>query len=115
MEGDFCISPRRTDNTYDLGHSHFKIGVFMAQGVPALCSALPSYKELIRKTDGGMICQSDLDWVTVLDNILEDRESLWRWSKGAYEGMRCYSTEVLAKSYLKVFEKLISGGSIDSY
>lgn len=115
MGGDFCISPRRTDNSYDLGHSHFKIGVFMAQGVPALCSALPSYVELIGKTNGGMICQSHLDWVKVLDKILEDRNSLWRWSTGAYEGMRCYSTANIAMSYMEVFETLVSGSGINSH
>ena len=109
IKGDFCISPRRIDNTYDLGHSHFKIGVFMSQGVPALCANLPSYEELIQKTNGGLICESELDWVNALDNILEDRESLWRWSQGAFNGMRSYSTEVIARSYVNIFETLLSG------
>ena len=56
-----------------------------------------------------------LDWVKVLDNILEDRNSLWRWSAGAYEGMRCYSTANIAMSYMEVFEMLVSGGGINSH
>ena len=114
VKGDFCISPHRTDNTYDLGHSHFKIGVFMSQGVPALAAPLPSYKEVIGKTGGGRICDSDLQWEEALDEVLENREMLWEWSQAAYEGMRYYATENIAKKYIEVFEKLISGEEVVS-
>jgi|TARA_Y100000294_G_C8537007_1_gene329521 hypothetical protein len=114
VKGDFCISPRRTDNTYDLGHSHFKIGAFMAQGVPALAAPLPSYKEVIGKTGGGRICDSDLQWEEALDEVLENREMLWEWSQAAHDGMDYYSTENIAKIYVETFEKLISGEEVVS-
>jgi len=112
LKGDLCISPRRIDNTYDLGHSHFKIGVFMAQGVPALAAPLPSYQEVIEKTGGGRICESDSEWKKALDEVLDNRQMLWEWSQAAYEGMRCYSTENIAKKNIEVFEKLISGEKV---
>ena len=108
VKGDFCISPRRTDNTYDLGHSHFKIGVFMAQGVPALAAPLPSYREVIGKTGGGRICETDLQWEEALDEVLENRVMLWEWSQAAHDGMDYYSTENITKNYVEIFEKLIS-------
>ncbi|SVC76700.1 uncharacterized protein METZ01_LOCUS329554, partial [marine metagenome] len=86
VKGDFCISPRRTDNTYDLGHSHFKIGVFMAQGVPSIAAPLPSYKEVIEKTEGGRICESNYQWEKTLDEIIVDPQILWQWSQAAREG-----------------------------
>ena len=107
IKGDICISPRRTDNTYDLGHSHFKIGVFMTQGVPALAAPLPSYKEVIEKTGGGKICETDREWELALDEVLEDRNRLWEWSQAAYEGMKEYSTESVTKKYVKLFQKLL--------
>lgn len=109
VKGDFCISPRRTDNTYDMGHSHFKIGAFMAQGVPTLAAPLPSYREVIEKTRGGRICESGLAWEEALDEVLADRDILWQWSQAAYEGMRSYSTENVAKKYAETFEHLASG------
>jgi len=114
VKGEICLSPRRTDNTYDLGHSHFKIGAFMAQGVPALASPLPSYKEVIEKTSGGRICESEIEWDKTLDDILDNRKMLWEWSQTAYEGMRYYATENIAKKYIEVFEKLISGEKVVS-
>jgi len=107
VKGDFCISPRSTDNTYDLGHSHFKIGVFMAQGVPALAAPLPSYKEVIGKTGGGRICASDREWEIELDEVLENRKRLWEWSQAAHEGMKEYSTESVTRKYVEVFQKLL--------
>ena len=108
--GDICISPRRIDNAYDLGHSHFKIGVFMGQGVPALASPLPSYKEIISTTNGGKICHSADEWATTLNEILEDRNTLWQWSQAAYDGIRnTYSTELVVDKYIKTFELLLAG------
>jgi len=108
VKGDFCISPRRIDNTYDMGHSHFKIGVFMAQGVPALAAPLPSYKEVIGKTGGGRICKSGLEWEKALDEVMDNRKILWEWSKAAYDGMKEYSTESVAKKYVKYFQELLN-------
>jgi len=109
LSGDFCISPRRADNTYDLGHSHFKIGAFMSQGVPALAAPLPSYKELIMATGAGRICESDVEWEIALNEILENRKRLWEWSQAAYEGMKEYSTESVAGKYAKFFQELLDG------
>ena len=108
LGGEFCISPRRTDNTYDLGHSHFKIGVFMAQGVPALAAPLPSYKEVIEKTGGGKICQSESDWGKTLDEIMENPNMLWEWSRLAHDGMKGYSTALIASQYKQFFENILS-------
>ncbi len=108
LEGEFCISPRRTDNTYDLGHSHFKIGVFMAQGVPALAAPLPSYKEVIEKTGGGKICKSESEWDGALDEVLDNPKMLWEWSQAARSGMKEYSTASVARKYQLFFEELLS-------
>jgi hypothetical protein len=106
LKGELCISPRRTDNPYDLGHSHFKIGVFMAQGVPAIASSLPSYIEVVNKTGGGRICDSKSAWEDTLDNVLENRQMLWEWSQSARCGMMEYSTESVTRKYLQLFESM---------
>ncbi len=108
LHGNISVSPRRTDNSYDLGHSHFKIGVFMAQGVPVLASPLPSYTELLTDTGGGRICRSDTDWKTSIEEIMDDRDLLWKWSQAAYSGMRKFSTEKISDVYVKLFKKLVS-------
>lgn len=106
LKGEICLGPRRTDNPYDKGHSHFKIGIFMAQGVPVLASPVPSYIEVIGKAGGGRICASESAWEAALDEILEDRQILREWSQAACQGMLTYSTELVAQKYTQLFESL---------
>ena len=107
LKGDFCISPRETDNSYDLGHSHLKVGIFLAHGIPALASPIPSYVEVIEKTKGGKICESSSEWVSALDEIVENPESLWELSQLAREGMKAYSTVNVVRQYVELFQQLL--------
>ncbi len=107
LQGDLCVTPRRIDNPYNLGHSHLKIGIFMAQGVPALAAPLPSYIEVIEASRGGKICETESDWETALEQVVEDRQILKRWSREAFQGMLAYSTEAIAKKYAKLFQHVM--------
>ena len=107
LKGDFCISPRKTDNSYDLGHSHLKVGIFLAHGIPALASPIPSYVEVIEKSKGGKICEFSADWVSALDEILMNHGSLWDWSQLAKKGMEAYSTKNAVQEYIKMFKQLL--------
>ena len=107
LKGDFCIAPRQTNNSYDLGHSHYKIGVFLACGIPALAPPLPSYLEVIGKTKGGKICESSSEWASALDEINDKPGSLLEFSQLALKGMKAYSTEYVVQQYVELFQKLL--------
>ena len=108
LNGDIAISPRQITNPYDLGHSHFKIAVFMAQGIPAIASPLPSYEELIGQTKGGIIVRTLSDWRKALSEIQHDRALLRRFGDAAYAGMQQFSTEVIAEQYVTFFDTLLA-------
>jgi hypothetical protein len=107
LEGDICVAPRKLDNPYNRGHSIFKIGVFMTQGVPALGSPLMSYEEVIGKADAGMICDSEQDWQQALDSIMDDRGMLQTWSEKSYQAMEPYTTAKIAERYTELFKKAL--------
>ena len=107
LKGDFCISPRKTNNSYDLGHSHLKVGIFLAHGIPALASPIPSYVEVIEKSKGGKICEYSSEWASTFDEILMNPVSLWEWSQLAKKGMEAYSTENVIQEYIKLFQQLL--------
>ena len=107
LQGDLCISPRRTDNPYDLGHSIFKIGVFLAQGVPALAAPIPSYIELLGDGQCGQICASQEEWSDVLDRVLANRKLLEEWSLAGRARMQKYATVYVAEQYIQLFQKLM--------
>jgi len=106
LDGELCLSYRATDNPYDLGHSLFKVGVFMAQGVPALASPVPSYKEIINGECGGQICSTLQEWAAALDRLLADRDVLKKWSGQAIAALEPYSTERIIEQYVTLFREL---------
>jgi len=106
LKGEICITHREIDTAYNRGHSFFKIGVFMAQGVPAIASPVPSYRELLDDRSCGRICQSLEQWGHALDEVLAERELLVQWSERARKLMEAYSTGQMARRYLKLFKRL---------
>lgn len=108
LRGEFIIAPRDTTYLYNQGHSAFKIGVFMAQGVPALGGDIPSYRSLIGDGLGGKICVNENDFEAEIENMLGDREYFATQSLSAIEKMKPFETSVVAKAYQKVFLSLVN-------
>jgi glycosyltransferase involved in cell wall biosynthesis len=107
LRGELCLGSRALDTSYNRGHSIFKIGVFMAQGVPALASPVPSYAELLGDESGGRLCVTKDDWIVALDAVTRDRELLVRWSEGARAKVGPFLTPVIAKRYAELFRMLL--------
>lgn len=106
LRGDFCIAPRQLDTPYNLGHSVFKIGMFLAEGVPALASPVPSYREVLIHERTGLLCDSLGDWGEALERVRANRDVLRGWSHEAREVMRPYLTEQVAEQYAELFREV---------
>ena len=109
LRGDVCVAPRSLDTPYNLGHSFFKIGVFLAQGVPAVAAPVPSYAEVLRPEQTGLVCTSPGEWEAALDRLLADPGLLARWSPAAVETLRPYWSENVAAQYRRLFQDLADG------
>jgi glycosyltransferase involved in cell wall biosynthesis len=109
VRGDVCVAPREIDSAYNRGHSFFKIGMFMAEGVPAVASPVPSYRELVVPDRNGMLCDTPAEWEETLDRIVGDQGVLARWSPAAQRAMAPYSTEGVAAQYARLFASLAGG------
>jgi hypothetical protein len=111
IRGDVCVAPRLLDTPYNLGHSFFKIGIFLTQGVPAVASPVPSYAEVLRAEQTGLVCTSPKEWEAALDRLLADPQILARWSPAAVEAMRPYWSENVAAEYRRLFLELANGST----
>jgi hypothetical protein len=109
LRGDVCIAPRDVDNPYNRGHSFFRIGVFLTQGVPALAGPVPSYAEVLQPGHNGLVCTTGEEWDTALDVLLTDRGRLRAWSVSAMAAMAPYSTVAVAARYAAFFRSLLEG------
>jgi glycosyltransferase involved in cell wall biosynthesis len=109
VKGDICISPRILDNSYDKGHSNFKILVFLAQGIPVLASPQESYAEVVQNHYNGFICQNFGDWKRWVKYLIENRHVLDEMSQNAVASASPYLTMNIVSSYSKLFTDLVPG------
>jgi hypothetical protein len=105
---DIGMAPRIISNTYDQGHSVFKIAVYLAQGIPVLASPVPSYFEIFNYHNVGRICLTPNDWKEAFEFIYEEREEVKKWSEAAVDSVRSFSSEELAEQYLRAFKSILS-------
>lgn len=109
LRADFCIAPRELGSAYNRGHSFFKIGMFMVEGVPAVASPVPSYREVLVPERTGLLCDAPAEWEEALDRIAADPDLLSRWSPEAERAVAPYHTERVARDYVRLFATLTDG------
>jgi len=100
--GGVFISPRFLDNTYNWGHTEWKIALPMACGRIALGSPLPSYREVAALSGGAglRLCEDDEAWCTALDSIFAGNFNFAAEEQAAREVVeKHYSTPVVAAAH----------------
>jgi glycosyltransferase involved in cell wall biosynthesis len=100
---DVIISPKVLNNSYELGHSEYKITLGMAAGLPALASPQQSYLEAVDHRGGGFICETDIHWQEGLERLIADAELRGHLGSEARKTTEeRYSSPVVARQYCEV-------------
>jgi len=110
LEGGVLISPRFLDNTYNFGHTEWKITLGMACGRLALCSPVPSYLDVAERAGGKgiRVCKSAMEWQEMLalliagDINLEEEELVARDVVERY-----YETTVVGRQHAESIYKFV--------
>ena len=110
-KGGICISPRFLDNSYNMGHSEWKITLGMACRNMVLCSPLQSYVDVAERASniGIRICHSAEQWEKALNELLikdgrlEDERDAARALIESH-----YSTKVIAAKHAAVVQHVLS-------
>jgi hypothetical protein len=103
-QGGVFISPRFLDNSYNWGHTEWKITLPMACGRVALGSPLPSYRDVAEHSSGqGLrLCETDDDWRVALDAALSGSIDFAAEEQAARTVVeKHYSTPVVADAHAK--------------
>ncbi|MGF1506664.1 MAG: glycosyltransferase [Chloroflexi bacterium] len=106
LRGEVCVVHRELDNPYNKGHSLFKIGVFMAQGIPVIASPVPSYRQVLGDPGAGMLCETLDDWDDALSLITGNRRILQQWSAEARRRIEPFTTARIVEQYTALFNTL---------
>lgn len=110
-QGGAIVSPRFLDNTYNLGHTEWKIALGMACGRVALCSPVPSYLDVAQRSGGRgiRICRTDDDWLAAIEELLTGGEAA-REEEAARDVIRThYSTAVVARAHREFIAECLAG------
>jgi len=103
-QADVVISPRFLDNSYNLGHTEWKITLGMACGCLAIASPVPSYQTVFNRSLDGeiMICNTPADWAAAFETLLVGGISNDTRKLSIQLVDQYYSSEVLAKAHSRV-------------
>ena len=74
LEGDIGIAPLFVNDDFCLAKSTNKILSYMSLGIPAIASAIPSYKEIIMDGHNGYLAQTANDWYAKLERLIVNAE-----------------------------------------
>ncbi|MCG6871818.1 MAG: hypothetical protein LJE84_05965 [Gammaproteobacteria bacterium] len=103
------ISPRHLDNSYNPGHTEWKISLGMACGRMALCSPVPSYVEVARLSGqrGIRVCADSDQWRAALDELLAGKLDREAEERAACEVIRRnYDSALLASRHVRLLREL---------
>jgi len=99
-QSDIIISPKVLNNSYELGHSEYKITLGMAAGLPAVASPQRSYVEAVGHHGGGFICADEMQWQEALERLAADADMRDRLGVEARKTVEeRYSSTVVARQY----------------
>ena len=110
IQSDAVISPRFLDNSYNLGHTEWKITLGMACGCRALASPVPSYRDVWARSSGTeiVLCNTQDEWHSAFETMLTIGVSrdVRRRSQSIVE--KHYSSRVIAGQHARCVERLFS-------
>lgn len=108
--GGAAISPRFLDNTYNLGHTEWKITLPMACGCVVLAAPVPSYIDVANRAGGNgiRICETPSSWRVALDELLSpgfDADAEGEAARSLVE--RHYSTKIVAEQHARFVREVM--------
>ncbi len=110
-QGGVCISPRFLDNSYNMGHTEWKISLAMARGRVALVSPQPSYCDLSERADGRgvRVCSEEVEWEAALSAMLTGDFPWAEEQESAHAVVRRhYATSVVAATHSDWLASLVA-------
>jgi glycosyltransferase involved in cell wall biosynthesis len=109
--GDVFVSPRFLNNTYNMGHTEWKITLPMACGLFVLASPQPSYQTVNARSEGkGLrICHDMEDWSREMDALISHKIDLdEEGSRGRQVVKRYYATDVIAAQHGAFLRRILA-------
>ena len=106
LMGDIMIAPRELSSVYNKGHSHFKINLFLSQGIPVIASPVPSYSEVLESDVNGKFINNIEEFENIITFLNKNPEVISNWSESALKKSHRFSTSNIINKYISYFNSL---------
>lgn len=104
---DIGIVPADITKPEALAKSNNRVTMFMALGIPVVCSPLPAYKTIIVNHKNGFIAETENDWKTCL-YVLKDAKLRKIIGEAAYEDAHHkFNRENITTRLIEIFNGLL--------
>jgi glycosyltransferase involved in cell wall biosynthesis len=117
-QGGVLVAPRFLDNSYNVGHTEWKVTLGMACGRIALGSPLASYLAVEQRSGGRgiWICRSAAEWDAALERLLEGDVD-WAGEQSAARAVveRYYATPVVAAEHTAFVRSVLNSGRLRTF
>ena len=109
QNSDVVLSPRFLDNSYNLGHTEWKITLAMACGCVAVASPIPSYEEVRKRSSDEAItlCNTKEEWCQAFENLLVEGVRNDSREMAMIVVDKHYSSRVVAETHSRFLERLL--------
>jgi glycosyltransferase involved in cell wall biosynthesis len=110
-QADVVIAPRFLDNSYNLGHTEWKVTLAMACGCVAVASPVPSYQSVRARASAReiVICNTLSDWYSAFDFFLGNGISMENRELSITLVDQYYSSQVIANKHKAFMKPLLKG------
>lgn len=107
---DIGIMPL-TDDEWSRGKCAFKALLYMAMGLPVVCSPVGMNREVVRPGVNGFFASSPQEWVSALETLVRSAETRRAFGEaGRRIAERDYARTVLEPRLLAILTDLVHGG-----
>tara|TARA_B110000902_G_scaffold230735_1_gene272467 strand:- start:65 stop:1117 length:1053 start_codon:yes stop_codon:yes gene_type:complete len=72
MKSDIGLSPIDKTNEFNRSKPFNKLLSYWAFGLTIVCSNIPSYQNIVSKSKGGLLCNSESDWIRNIKLLIKD-------------------------------------------
>ena len=105
---DVVLSPRFLDNSYNKGHTEWKITLAMACGCVAIASPVPSYLEVATYAARNevTICDDLVSWDDAITEVIENGVNAQRRHTAWEIVDEYYSSREMVKKHIEYFDRL---------
>lgn len=109
-EADVALMPI-TDGPYERAKENYKVKMYMACGLPLVCSPVGVNVHFIKDNERGLFARTQEDWVNAIEKLADSRDLREQVGRAArLYAVKTYDIPVIGSQLLRLFDEVLCAG-----